>query len=83
MSVALSERFSLQTKRYNGNKLLGKCRYTSYRNLERQLNAEMRANTSQHKARPYQINFMFHGSGRVFFLKIEIKKSKNAINMYT
>ena len=35
------------------------------------------------KARPYQIHFMFHGSSRVFFLKIEKKKSKNAINMYT
>ena len=25
------------------------------------------------KVRPYQIHFMFHGSGRVFFLKIEKK----------
>ena len=36
-------------------------------------------------SRPYQIDFMLHRSGRMyfFFLKIEKKKWKNAINMYT
>ena len=33
--------------------------------------------------RPYQIDFMFHGSGRIFVFENWKKKCKNAINMYT
>ena len=33
--------------------------------------------------RPYQVDFMFHGSGRVFFFFFLKSEIKNVINMYT